>query len=150
MDIKTLLLSQRPPEDIFITLGFGPGVLRFIRLNDLKRSNAVKFEAEVDELSSAVPESRLQFFDWGIPMRLGRAIHCFGSSFDAKYRFMENELFYPSCFTAGIRNIADVCDVFESVVNEFLDCPFPSACYRMFVELLGISDLRVKEFKESW
>ncbi|MEI7987362.1 MAG: GIY-YIG nuclease family protein, partial [Armatimonadota bacterium] len=48
------------------------------------------------------------------------------------------------------RNLTDACEVFEAVVREFLECPFPPIAYRIFADLLRISDLRLSEFRESW
>lgn len=148
MDFKPLLLSQRPPDDAFVTLSFGPGVLRFLGLRDLNRLNAASLRAEVSELSAS--NRKMRILDWGNPMRIPRAMYCLGGVFGAQFRFIEDEYFHPSCFLTGIKNLTDACEVFETVVNEFLTDPFPSIAYWAFVEALKIGDLRLREFRESW
>jgi len=104
MDGETLLLSKRPPDETFITLAFGPGVLRFLGWRDLKRSNALKLREEVRELCEVVPNKRLQILDWGDSVSLAEAIEYFGGKNNTNYRFLDEELFCPDDFLSGTRN----------------------------------------------
>ncbi len=143
-----LLHTSRPRNDLFLTLGIAPGVIRFVRIIDLQNSNSVRLEEEVDALLSGIADARLQFLDWGEKPMLTFAHHL-GKKVPQD-QFNIHDSFCASHFATGIESLTEACSVFESVVREFRVFPFPSICYRMFCDFLRIGDFRLREFVESW